>query len=69
MQKTNPLTRREAQVLQLLAEGASTQAVAERLFISRATARHHIDSIMGKLGVHSRLEAVTYALRERLIYI
>jgi two-component system nitrate/nitrite response regulator NarL len=56
-------------VLQLLAEGASTQTVAERLFISRATARHHIDNIMIKLGVHSRLEAVTYALRERLIYI
>lgn len=66
VQKANALTRREIQVLRLLVEGASTKAVAERLCISHATARHHIDNIMGKLGVHSRLEAVAYALRAHL---
>lgn len=64
---SNELTRRELQVLRLLAKGAGTKAVAEHLSISAATARHHIDSIMSKLGVHSRLEAVAHALRHQLI--
>lgn len=60
----NELTRREREVLGLLVEGASTKAVADTLCISQPTARHHIDNIISKLGVHSRLEAVAYAVRE-----
>lgn len=61
------LTCREQEVLRLLASGASTQAIAEKLFISPSTVRNHIHSILAKLRVHSRLEAVTLALRSGLI--
>lgn len=61
------LTRREREVLRLLTSGASTQAIAKKLFISHATARHHIHHVLAKLRVHSRLEAVTLALRNGMI--
>lgn len=61
------LTRREVSVLRLLAEGANTKVSAERLGVSRLTVRNHVQNILGKLGVHSRLEAVAYANRHRLI--
>jgi DNA-binding NarL/FixJ family response regulator len=56
------VTRRELEVVQLLAEGASNQAIAERLFISLHTVRNHVQRII-KLGVHSKLEAVAVATR------
>lgn len=52
------LTRREKEVLHLMAEGTGTRGMAEALFIGEATVRHHVQSILHKLGVHSRLEAV-----------
>jgi len=52
------LTGREQQVLHALARGDSTRAVARSLDMSRATARTHVQNILAKLGVHSRLEAV-----------
>ena len=55
---TARLTRREEEVLQLMAEGTSTKVMAEALFIGEATVRHHVQSILRKLGAHSRLEAV-----------
>lgn len=55
------ITVREREVIRLLAQGASTEAVAERLSISIRTARNHIQNILEKLKVHSRLEAVAYA--------
>jgi PAS domain S-box-containing protein len=61
------MTKREREVLRLLASGASTQAIATKLGISPATARNHINKILVKLGVHSRLEAVTFALRNGLV--
>jgi PAS domain S-box-containing protein len=61
------LTRRERDVLRLLTMGASTQTIAEQLGISPATARNHIHRILVTLRVHSRLEAVTLALRNGLI--
>jgi two-component system nitrate/nitrite response regulator NarL len=61
------LTRREQEVLRLLASGAATHAIAKTLFVCPATARHHIGSVLSKLGVHSRLEAVTLALRRGLL--
>jgi PAS domain S-box-containing protein len=66
-QVTEVLTRRELEVLRLTATGLNTKAVAERLHVSAATIRNHIQNIFGKLGVHSRLEAVAYATRHRLL--
>lgn len=61
------MTSREREVLRLLASGASTKVIAKKLFISPFTARNHIHSILAKLGVHSRLEAVTLSLSNGLI--
>ena len=58
------LSAREREVLCLLAEGASTTVIARRLYISPATARNHIQHILARLRVSSRLEAVTLALRD-----
>ena len=60
------LSRRELEVLRLMVEGASTSASAARLHVSRATIRNHVQNIFGKLGVHSRLEAVAFAAKHRL---
>jgi LuxR family maltose regulon positive regulatory protein len=56
-----PLSERELQVLRLLAAGLTSTEVARELYIAVGTARTHIKNIYGKLGVHSRVEAVTRA--------
>ncbi|MCP3996127.1 MAG: PAS domain S-box protein [bacterium] len=61
------LTERERDVLELLASGASTENVADMLSISPATVRNHVHHILVKLGVHTRLEAVTFGLKNDLI--
>jgi two-component system, NarL family, response regulator LiaR len=61
------LTDRERQVLQLLAEGSSGVQIAARLSISPNTVRTHVQSILTKLQVHSRLEAAAFAVRHGLI--
>jgi PAS domain S-box-containing protein len=61
------LTRRELEVLRLLASGANTAVAAERLHVSPATIRNHVQNILAKLGVHSRLQAVAHATRHRLL--
>jgi PAS domain S-box-containing protein len=61
------LSRRELEVLRLMVEGLNTAAASERLHVSRATIRNHVQNIFGKLGVHSRLEAVAYATKRRLL--
>jgi PAS domain S-box-containing protein len=61
------LTRRELEILRLVAAGANTRAMAERLHVSPATVRNHVQHILAKLGVHSRLEAAAYATRHRLL--
>lgn len=63
------LTSRELQILQVFSEGKSTPEVAAALYISPLTVRSHVKSILNKLGVHSTLEAVTFALRHNLIQI
>ena len=60
------LTRRELEILRLIASGANTRTIAERLQVSPTTVRNHVQNILGKLGVHSRLEAAAYVARHRL---
>lgn len=62
-----PLTPREQEILKHLAAGHSGGAIAAELNISEVTVRTHIRNLMTKLGVHSRLEAVTFALRHGLV--
>lgn len=61
------LSRRELEVLRLLAAGLNTKSAADRLHVSPATIRNHVQNLFGKLDVHSRLEAVAYASRHRLL--
>jgi NarL family two-component system response regulator LiaR len=61
------LTDRELEVLSLMVEGLTNPKIAERLIISRSTARAHVSNILSKLGVSSRSEAVAHALRSKLI--
>ena len=56
-----PLSRRESEVLELLAEGLSNPEIARRLFITPKTAEHHVGAILGKLNARSRAEAAAYA--------
>lgn len=63
------LTPREREVLGLLVEGADGRTIAARLNISRNTVRTHVQSILTKLQVHSRLEAATLAVRHRVVPI
>jgi two-component system nitrate/nitrite response regulator NarL len=63
------LTPREREVLGMLVEGADSRAIARRFGISRNTVRTHVQSILTKLQVHTRLEAATYAVRHRLVPI
>ncbi len=61
------LTRRETEVLELMATGLSTARIADVLCVSRTTVRNHVEHLLAKLGVHSKLEAVVYAARHRLV--
>jgi DNA-binding NarL/FixJ family response regulator len=61
------LTPRELEVLRALVDGLSTPDICERLAITPNTLRTHVQNIMGKLHVHSKLEAVSFALRYRLV--
>ena len=62
-----PLTKKEIRVLQLLVEGYSNSAMAEKLFVSDSTVRTHLRNINMKLGAHSRTQAVAIARRLGLI--
>ena len=61
------LTEREREILFLIADGLTNQAIAARLVLSVHTVRTHVQTILGKLGAHSKLEAVATAKRRRLL--
>ena len=61
------LTEREREVLGLLAEGMTNAAIAERLVVSVHTVRNHIANLSAKLGAHSKLEALSIAVREGML--
>jgi DNA-binding NarL/FixJ family response regulator len=64
---TEPLTPREQEVLELLAEGLSNRSIAARLAISEHTVKFHVSSICAKLGADNRTDAVRRAVRQGLI--
>jgi NarL family two-component system response regulator LiaR len=63
----DPLTKREAEVLLLVAQGLSNQDIARKLNISDPTVRSHVSNIMSKLHLATRIQAALYALREGLV--
>jgi len=70
MRSTAPtLSRREVEVLQLLADGLSNRQISAQLFISEATAKSHLTNIYAKLGVESRGAAVAVAIRDGLLRV
>ena len=63
------LTERELEVLRLVAHGLNNREIAKQLFISENTVKNHVRNILEKLQLHSRMEAVMYAVREKLLDI
>lgn len=63
------LTDRELEVLKLVAQGMSNREIAGELYISENTVKNHVRNILEKLHLHSRMEAVVYAVREKLLDI
>ncbi len=63
------LTDREMEVLTLVAQGLNNRDIAKNLFISENTVKNHVRNILEKLHLHSRMEAVVYAVREKLLEI
>jgi len=63
------LTERELQVLKLVARGLNNRDIARQLYISENTVKNHVRNILEKLQLHSRMEAVFYAVREKLFEI
>ncbi len=63
------LTEREMEVLRLMARGLNNRDIAKELFISENTVKNHVRNILEKFQLHSRMEAVVYAVREKLLEI
>jgi len=64
-----PLTPREMEVLQMLAQGLNNAAIAQRLVLTKRTVQNHVSNIYGKLGVTTRTEAALYAIRHGLVQV
>lgn len=67
--RVDQLTPRELEVLGALAEGLSSRDICERLYIAPNTLRTHVQNIMTKLRVHSKLEAVAFAIRQEMVSV
>jgi len=61
------LTPREREVLALMVDGLSNPEIADRLVVTRSTAKAHVSNILSKLGVSNRAEAVALALKHKLV--
>jgi DNA-binding NarL/FixJ family response regulator len=69
MRLLGDLTEREREILGLLAKGLRNEEIAKQLFISPQTVQTHVRNILGKLRVHSKLEAVTFAVKHGVISV
>lgn len=67
VQKVNNMTEREKQVIELICKGMKNKGIAETLFITETTVRHHLSSVFNKLEVGTRLELVIYAFKNQLV--
>ena len=67
-EKIASLTRREHEIIALVGEGLKNGAIADRLFVSEATVRNHLTSILSKLGLSDRFELAVYAFRHGLVH-
>lgn len=67
--RTPMLTGREIEILQSIARGMTSKEIGDRLYISENTVKNHVRNVLDKLGLHSRGEAVLYAVREGLISV
>ena len=65
--KPPPLTRRERDVLRLLAQGCENSAIADELLISRATVKTHVAHLLRKLGLDNRVQAAVFAVRHGIV--
>lgn len=61
------LTKREREIIQLIAEGLKNKEIAARLYISPATVRHHLSAIFAKLEVPNRLKLMVFAYQQGLV--
>jgi two-component system nitrate/nitrite response regulator NarL len=62
-QRANRLTPRQTQIMQMMADGASSEEIARRLKVSPYTLRTHVQNILTRLGVHTKVEAMAIAIR------
>jgi DNA-binding NarL/FixJ family response regulator len=67
VQKVSEMTDREKQVIELICKGMKNKGIAEKLFITETTVRHHLTSVFNKLEVGTRLELVIYAFKNQLV--
>ncbi|MEC9488232.1 MAG: response regulator transcription factor [Halanaerobium sp.] len=67
LESNDQLTRREEEVLELLAKGASNKEIADELFISEKTVKNHVSSILRKFSVNDRTQAVIFALKKGMV--